>query len=80
MICKILRLFVTTLAADNKYSPLNRDTLKQPMQMELSQKQKSLSEFFLEFLKFLLIFENFRKTDNSHSRCISAITDSEKRG
>ena len=80
MICKILRLFVTTLAADDKYSPLNRDNLKQPMQMELSQKQKSLSEFFLEFLKSILIFENFRKTDNSHSRCISVITDSEKRG
>ena len=48
--------------------------------MELSQKQKTLSEYFSEFLKSILNFENFRKTDDSQSRCISAITDSKKRG
>ena len=80
MIYKILRLFVNTLAVDDKYSLLNRDTLTQPNQMELSQKQKTLSEYFSEFLKSILNFENFRKTDDSQSRCISAITDSKKRG
>ena len=48
--------------------------------MELSQKQKTLSEYFSEFLKSILNFENFRKTNDSQSRCISVITDSKKRG
>ena len=80
MIYKILRLFVNTLAVDDKYSLLNRDTLTQPNQMELSQKQKTLSEYFSEFLKSILNFENFRKTNDPQSRCISVITDSKKRG
>ena len=80
VIYKILRLFVNTLAVDDKYSLLNRDTLTQPNQMELSQKQKTLSEYFSEFLKSILNFENFRKTNDPQSRCISVITDSKKRG
>ena len=39
--CKILRQFVNTLTADDKYSLLNRDNLTQPIQMQLSQKQKT---------------------------------------
>ena len=30
-ICKNLRLFVNTLTADNKYSLINKDILKQPI-------------------------------------------------
>ena len=38
VICKILRFFVNTFTDYHKYSSLNRDKLKQPIQMELSQK------------------------------------------
>ena len=40
MICKILRLFVNKLCADDKYSLHNRDNLTQPIQIPLSGKQK----------------------------------------
>ena len=61
VICKILGLFVNTLTAKDKYSLLNRDTLKQPIQMQLSQKQKTLSRFFSAFLKSGLNFQHFQK-------------------
>ena len=41
VICKFLRLFVDTLTADGKYSRFNRDNLRQPIQMQLSKKQKT---------------------------------------
>ena len=50
VLCKILRLFVNTLTADDKYSLLNRDNLTQPIQILLSQKQKTFSQFFSAFL------------------------------
>ena len=48
---KMLKLFVNTLSADDKYSLLNRDNLTQPIQILLSQKQKNFSQFFIAFLK-----------------------------
>ena len=50
VICKIVGLFVNTLVAD-EYSLLNIDNLTQPIQMQLSQKQKTLSKFFSIFFK-----------------------------
>ena len=35
------------IAADDKYSLLNRDNSSQPIQMQLSQKQKFFRNFFL---------------------------------
>ena len=78
MLCKILRLLFNTLTADDKYSLVNRDNLAQPIQILLSQKQKTFSQFFATFLKSKLIFEHFSKKDDPHSRCISSITYSEK--
>ena len=78
MLCKILRLFVNTLTADDKYSLVNRDNLTQPIQILLSQKQKTFSEFLSAFLKSKLNFEHFAENDEPNSRCISDITDSEK--
>ena len=78
--CKISRLFPKTLSADGKYSLLNRDNLTQPSQMQLSQKQKTFSEYFCAFLKSCLNFEHFQKKDDSHSWGISKITESEKQG
>ena len=49
MICKILRPFVRRFSAYDKYSVLNRDYVTYPIHMQLSQKQKTFSEFFCEF-------------------------------
>ena len=38
VICKMLWLFVNTFTVDDKYSPLNRDNLMQPIQQQLFQK------------------------------------------
>ena len=80
VICKISRLFPNTLSADGKYSLLNRDNLTEPIQMQLSRKQKTFSEFFCAFLKSTLNFEHSQKKDDSHSWGISKITESEKQG
>ena len=47
--------------------------------MQLSKKQKKLSEFFSAVLKSRLNFEHFQKKDHPHSWGISEIPDSEKR-
>ena len=73
----ILGLLVNTLAADEKYPVLNRDNLTIPIQMQLSQKQKTFSEFFAAFLKSRLNFKYFLKKDDPPRFCIFEITDSE---
>ena len=45
--------------------------------MEVSQKQKTFSEFFSAFLKSKLNFEHFEKKGDPHRFCIFDITDSE---
>ena len=78
VICKISRLFPNTLSADGKYSLLNRDNLTQPIQMQVSRKGKTFSEFFSPFLKSTLNFEHFQRKDDSHSWGLSETTDAEK--
>ena len=63
----LVRLFVNALTANDKYYPLNRENLAQPIQMQLSQKEKPFSQFFFAFLKSLLNFEDFSNKDDSHS-------------
>ena len=65
------------MAADEKYPVLNRDNLTISVQMQLSQKQKTFSEFLAAFLKSRLNFEYFEKKEDPHRICISEITDSE---
>ena len=78
VLCKILRLFVNTLTYDDKFSVLYRDILKQPIQIQLSPKHKTFSEFLSAFLKSSLLFDHFEKKVDCPSRCISQITVSEK--
>ena len=78
VLCKFLRLLVKTLTDDEKYSLLYRENLTQPIQILLSQKRKSFSEFSAAFLKYTLNFEHFQKKDDPHSRCSSQITVFEK--
>ena len=58
---KIFRLFVNTLTEDDKYSLLYRDNLTQPIQILLSQKEKTFSEFFSQFSNFTLKLKYLKK-------------------
>ena len=77
-LCKFLRHLVNTFTDDEKYSLLCRENLTQPIQILLSQKRKTFSQFFYAFSISALNFAHFQKKDDSHSRCISQITVSEK--
>ena len=61
------KLFPNILCANGKYSVLARDNLMQRIQMLLSRKQKSFSEFFSSFLKSSLNLKHFQKQDDPHS-------------
>ena len=67
MICKILKVFFNALTVHNKHYLLNRDKLTQPIQQELSQKQKDFTQFFFAFLNSLLNFKHLPKKDDPHS-------------
>ena len=75
--CRTLGLLVKKLAADDKYPVLNRDNLTIPIQMQLSRKQNTFSEFFTAFLKSKWNFEHFDKKDDADRFCIFEITHSE---
>ena len=67
VIHNILRLFVNTLTRNDKHYLLNRDNLTQPIQIQLSLKQKIFSEFFFAFFKSILNFKHLPKKDDPHS-------------
>ena len=79
VIYKILGLFVNILTADRKYSFFNGKNLEQSIQMQSSEKQKTLPDFFALFLKSTSSFEHFKKID-PHSLFVSETTDIERRG
>ena len=54
-------LLLNTLAGDEKYPVLNRDNLTIPIQMELSQKEKTFSEVSDSFLNSILNFKHFEQ-------------------
>ena len=57
---KILRLFLNTFTDNDKYGLLYRDNSTQSIQILLSPKQKTFSEFFSAFLKSTFNFEDFQ--------------------
>ena len=73
-------MFVNTLTDDDKYSGSNMQNLRQQFQTLLSQKQKTFSVSFIEFLKCALNLEHFQKKDEYPSLIISEIIDAERRG
>ena len=75
--CQILGVLVNTLATDEKCPLLKRDNLTLPIQIQLSKKQRSSSQFFAALLKTTINFEYFEKKLDSNRFCISEITDSE---
>ena len=77
---EILRLFVNASTDDGKYSGINMKNLRPKFQTPLSQKQKTFSQFFIEFLKCAWNLEHFKKKDEYPSLIISKIIDAERRG
>ena len=74
--CKIFGLLVNALAADEKYLVLHRDNLTIPIQMQLSKKEKTFSQFFPAFFKSGLNFKHFERKGDLHRFCIFEGTDS----
>ena len=66
VICNILGVFVKTLTAGDTYPVHDYDNLWLPIQMQLSSKQNSFSQFFVPFLESTSSFKHFLKRDDRH--------------
>ena len=74
MIHKIVTPVFNTVTVHGKCYLLNRDNLTQQIQMQLSEKQKSFSEFFFGVLKSLLDFKHLSKKDDLEAEIFPEIT------
>ena len=77
---EILGVFVNTLTADGKYPVQGCENLQLPIQMQLSEKRKTFSEFFVPFLESTSNFKHFEKKDDRHTYFLSEITECERLG
>ena len=68
------------MIGDDKDYMLNRGNLTQPIQRQLSQKQKHFFPFFFCVFKISIKFYTFTKEDDNHSWCISEIKGLKTRG
>ena len=64
---EILGMFVNTLTADGKYSVQGCEKLQLPIQMQLYEKRKTFSQFFVSFLESTSKFKHFEKKHDIHS-------------
>ena len=64
----------------DKCSVPNRHNLMTPIQMQLSQKVETSSDFFPIFSKCRVHFEHFQKKHDAHTLFISEATACEKGG
>ena len=65
---EILRVFVNTLNADDKYRVQDCENLPLPREMQLFEKQKSFSEFFFfHFWNLLQIFNILKEKNDRQS-------------
>ena len=67
MLGEILEVFVNTVTADGKYPVQGCENLQLPIQMQLSEKQKTFPQFFVWFLESTSNFEDFERKDDHHS-------------
>ena len=74
VISELLRMLVSTLTANDKYCLCKNENLQQLIQIQLSQKENTFSQFFASFLKSTLNVEDFEKKDDPHSLCFFEIT------
>ena len=63
----IIGFFVNTWIADYKYPLPDCENLPFPIQIQLSEKQKTFSEFFIPFMESPSSFEHFQKEEDRHS-------------
>ena len=67
VISEILEVFVNTLTADDKYPVQDCENLQLLIQMQLSEKRKTFSEFFVPFLDSTSNFKHFETKDDCQS-------------
>lgn len=67
VICESLGLFIKTFTANSKYFRLDSESLPQPIQMQISKKQKTFFSSFAAFLKFAFTVKYFEENDDFHS-------------
>ena len=60
---EILGLFVNILTADDKYPVQDWKNLKLPIQIQLSEKRKTFSPFFVPFFESTYNFNHFERKD-----------------
>ena len=60
-------VFVNKLSADGKYPVPDCENLLLPIEMQLSKKEKSFSQFFVPFLQSTSNFKHFERKDDRHS-------------
>ena len=63
---EILGLFLNTLTADGKYPLADWENWQLPMQMQLSGKRKTFSQFFNPFLETTSNLKHFEEKDAGH--------------
>ena len=61
VISQILKLFVNILTIGDKYSLQNKENLRQPIQMQISKKQKKFLNFLLYFWNLSQILDNSKE-------------------
>ena len=66
------------MTADDKYSCRNMQNFLEQIQTLLSERRKTCSGFFIEFLKYAWNLEHFEKKDECPSLIISEIIVSER--
>ena len=64
---EVLVVFVNRLTADGKYPVQECDILQLPIQMQLSEKRKTFSEFFILFVASISKFKHFEEKHDGHS-------------
>ena len=64
---EVLVVFVKSLTADGKYPIRHCDNLRLPIQMQLSEKRKTFSQFLLPFLESTSNFKHLQKIDDCQS-------------
>ena len=64
---EILGMLLNTLIVDGKYPVEHWEKWQFPKQMQLSEKLKTFSQFFLPFLESTSNFKHFEKKDDGHS-------------
>ena len=79
VLSKILVLFVHRLTVDDKYPLCNKQNLQQPIQTELCNIEKLLSQLSPTSVKFIFNFQYFEKKDKPYGACFSEIIDCELR-